>query len=82
VVGERGPELFVPNAGGMVLPNSVTKGGAGGNTFAPITNIDARGSTMSEGAFRSIIAENNRRLARDIARAAPARQARFAMLGT
>jgi hypothetical protein len=37
---------------------------------------------MSEGAFRSIIAENNRRLARDIARAAPARQARFAMLGT
>jgi hypothetical protein len=82
LVGERGPELFVPNSGGMVLPNSVTKGGLGGNTFAPITNIDARGSTMSEQAFRAIIAENNRRLARDIARAAPARQSRFALLGT
>jgi TP901 family phage tail tape measure protein len=33
IVGERGPELFIPNSDGMILPNGV---GAGGN----VTNIN------------------------------------------
>lgn len=39
VVGERGPELFIPNTPGTVMPN----GGMGGPTVS-IGNIDARGS--------------------------------------
>jgi hypothetical protein len=42
MVGERGPELFVPNASGTIVPN-----GAGGATFAPTYNIDARGADAS-----------------------------------
>lgn len=41
IVGERGPEWFVPSEAGTVLPNGV---GLGGVTFAPTYNIDARGA--------------------------------------
>jgi hypothetical protein len=37
IVGERGPELFVPNQGGKIVPN-----GAGGGSVT--YNIDARGA--------------------------------------
>jgi hypothetical protein len=40
LVGERGPELFMPGASGTVIPNG--KGGMGGMNF--VTNIDARGA--------------------------------------
>jgi len=30
LVGERGPELFVPNAGGNIIPNNKMGGGGGG----------------------------------------------------
>jgi len=44
LVGERGPEVFIPGASGNIRSNAtVTKGsGAGDPTF--ITNIDARGA--------------------------------------
>jgi hypothetical protein len=38
LVGERGPELFVPKTAGTVIPNHAL--GSGGNTY----NIDARGA--------------------------------------
>jgi hypothetical protein len=45
IVGEKGPELMVPNAGGMVIPNSVARSmGGGGVTVAPTYNIDATGA--------------------------------------
>ncbi len=47
LVGERGPELFIPNASGTIANNSATKarGGASGATF--VTHIDARGADPS-----------------------------------
>jgi hypothetical protein len=45
VVGERGPELMIPNQSGMVMPNSALgRGGAGGVTMAPVYNINAAGA--------------------------------------
>ena len=43
VVGERGPEWFVPRQAGTVLPNGVVPGGAGPTIHTSIT-IDARGA--------------------------------------
>jgi len=40
MVGERGPEMFVPNQGGSIVPNN--KMGGGGITV--VNNVDARGS--------------------------------------
>jgi len=82
MVGERGAEMFVPNRSGMIVPNRALKGGNSGMTFAPVTTIDARGSTMGEAGFRAILAENNRQMLRAVSQSAPARQRRLAMLGT
>lgn len=43
VVGERGPELFVPNASGSVVPNHRMSSG-GGNVVNIQYSIDARGA--------------------------------------
>lgn len=40
VVGERGPELFVPDSAGTIVPNHKLGGGGGGGTYY----IDARGA--------------------------------------
>ncbi|MBA5779499.1 phage tail tape measure protein [Stappia sp. F7233] len=64
VVGERGPELFVPKSAGQIIPNGA---GSGGMVFAPVYNIDARGSQMRAGEFRAIIEENNRQIVPQIA---------------
>jgi hypothetical protein len=42
VIGEKGPELFMPNSGGTIVPNSklLSKGGGGDTHY----HIDARGS--------------------------------------
>lgn len=42
IVGERGPELFVPGYTGSIVPNHKMGGGV---TVAPTYNIDARGAT-------------------------------------
>lgn len=42
MVGERGPELFVPGGNGTIIPNQNVRGGGGGS---PINiSVDARGS--------------------------------------
>ena len=59
LVGERGPELFVPSTAGTVLPNGVGMGGG----VAVSYNIDARGATMElTQALPTILADNNRRI--------------------
>lgn len=59
LVGERGPELFVPSTGGTIIPN----GGGMGGGVAVSYNIDARGATMElTQALPSILADNNRRI--------------------
>lgn len=48
IVGEKGPELFMPGVSGAIIPNDVLRGasamGGGGSISMPIS-IDARGST-------------------------------------
>jgi len=44
LVGERGPELFMPNSGGTVIPNH-DLGGLGGSTNI-VVNVDASGSNV------------------------------------
>jgi hypothetical protein len=44
LVGERGPELFLPGAGGSIVPNEAIGGGGGG----VVVNVDARGSAAGE----------------------------------
>jgi hypothetical protein len=43
MVGERGPELFVPGGNGTIIPNSNMRGGGGGGSPINIS-VDARGS--------------------------------------
>jgi hypothetical protein len=43
LVGERGPEIMVPNGSGTVIPNHAM----GGVNFSPTYNIDARGADPS-----------------------------------
>ena len=38
VVGERGPELFVPKSSGQIVPNSVSKGGMGAGYQVVVNN--------------------------------------------
>lgn len=59
VVGERGPELFLPNTNGMIIPNN-RLGGSGGNTY----NITVNGALDSEGTARTIVDLLNRSNAR------------------
>lgn len=62
IVGEKRPELFVPNTSGRIIPKvpaGVSGGGRGTVTVSPTYQIDARGSQMSEAQFRAILSENN-----------------------
>lgn len=43
LVGERGPELFIPGGNGTIIPNSNMRGGGGGGSSFNIS-VDARGS--------------------------------------
>ena len=45
LVGERGPELFIPDSSGRIVNNSATRAMGGGMQFT--TNIDARGADPS-----------------------------------
>ena len=45
IVGERGPELFWPDAAGTIVPNHALAT-AGGITYSPTIHIDARGATQ------------------------------------
>jgi hypothetical protein len=60
LVGERGPELFVPGSSGSIVPNHAL---AGGITIAPVYNIDNRGATPDAmAAIPAILEANNRRV--------------------
>lgn len=44
IIGERGPELFVPRSNGRIVPNGRFGGGGGGDTNV-VVNVDAKGSS-------------------------------------
>lgn len=63
IVGERGPELFVPRASGSILPN----GRMGGASIVINNNIDARGATSELiNALPEILRRNNAQVREDI----------------
>lgn len=43
IIGERGPELFVPRSNGRIVPNGRFGGGGGGDVNV-VVNVDAKGS--------------------------------------
>ena len=45
VVGERGPELFVPSTAGTIIPNNAIGGGGTTNNMITV-NVDASGSSV------------------------------------
>jgi hypothetical protein len=49
IVGEVGPELFVPSSGGRIVPNNKL-GGGGGNIY-----INVSGAIDQEGTARQIV---------------------------
>jgi hypothetical protein len=49
IVGERGPELFVPTGSGKIIPNHQLGGGNG-----MVINVDARGSTDPEAVRQQV----------------------------
>jgi phage-related protein len=57
VVGERGPELFVPNTSGKIIPNGSS---AGGSTI----NVTVNGAIDAEGTARTIVDVLNRSFSR------------------
>jgi len=62
IVGERGPELFVPGTSGGIVPSNKL-GMGNGVTVAPVYNIDARGASAElQNALPGILQENNRRI--------------------
>jgi hypothetical protein len=48
LVGERGPELFVPGASGSIVPNDAMRSGGGGGPSVNITYNIAAGVTKAE----------------------------------
>ena len=59
IVGERGPELFMPNTSGTIIPNNKLSSG-GGTTI----NLTVNGAIDAEGTARTIIDVLNRSQAR------------------
>jgi len=47
IVGERGPELFVPKVAGTIVPNSAMGGGGDSITNVITVNVDASSSAVS-----------------------------------
>ena len=39
MVGERGPEMFIPNQQGSIVPNNKLSGGGGGSTIVQNINV-------------------------------------------
>jgi hypothetical protein len=56
IVGERGPELFVPDTAGTIIPNHQLGGGGGAMASNIVVNVDASGTSVegNEGQSRQL----------------------------
>jgi hypothetical protein len=87
MVGEKGPELFVPNQSGMVVPSQVTQ--SGGAVASGERNLNISVDVTGANGDAAIEAAVNRGVARAVQQSvsivnstAPGRQLRFSQLGT
>lgn len=65
IVGEKGPELFIPNTPGTVVPNSKLGGGGSQINYAPVISIDSRTDRADVYAnVQNALAKNNEAFAR------------------
>lgn len=53
VVGEKGPELFVPSVKGTIIPNNML-GGGGGNSTTIVNRFDLRGAVTTQDIMNQI----------------------------
>ncbi len=61
IVGERGPELFVPRASGSIVPN----GRMGGVTYAPVYNFSGTSQELAQ--FRAYVDQKDRQTIAEMA---------------
>jgi hypothetical protein len=56
MVGERGPELFVPSISGEIIPNNELSSGGGGNTYNVTVNagMGAKGPEIGREVINAI----------------------------
>lgn len=64
IVGERGPELFVPNTNGLIIPNGQGVSGTFGSNQGSTINITVNGAIDSESTARQIVSILNNSSAR------------------
>ena len=72
MVGERGPELFMPKRSGRIVPNTALgAGGRGMNVVGPTTNVVVQGSADAQtiGLMQQMLAARDRRFVADVAHA-------------
>ena len=68
MVGERGPELFVPGSSGSIVPNNQLAVGGGGGGYAPAINLNFYGPAVgSDREFEDLV----RRALYDVGRRNP-----------
>jgi phage-related minor tail protein len=60
MVGERGPELFVPRASGRIVPNNIASRGGGASVVVQITNAPSFSTDMSPAARAQIMSDMER----------------------
>lgn len=60
IVGEKGPELFVPKTAGTIIPNSALKGGPGGGFGMGIgsTTVNYNIQAVDAASFRALVARD------------------------
>jgi hypothetical protein len=54
IVGERGPELFIPKTAGTIVPN----GGYGSSSMTPQTTVNYNIQAVDAASFRSLVARD------------------------
>lgn len=89
IVGENGPELFVPGGSGNIVPNNTLANGGGASTIVQTFVLDARGGIVTQDLLRQVNALATSRAAQagkaayDAGqKAMPGRLATYGKLGT
>jgi hypothetical protein len=68
VVGERGPELFVPSTSGVIVPNAAVSQIGGGGTVInmPINSVVNAPAGMNKAELQSVLAIERRRMRAEV----------------